>query len=142
MGGEGGSCNQTQGVGGDVTDFRLGDVARRGSSPAERGNHVTRHKEARSLARWARASCQGNASSPWHDRSNSCHVASPRQKFCYTCVGPFRNGKLASDGFRSHGLCNNRNRFVAGHRSAESISGPIFCGGIDFRSAFENILLI
>ena len=48
-GGEGESCNQTQGGGGDVTNFRLGDVARRGSSPAERGSHVTRHTEARSF---------------------------------------------------------------------------------------------
>ena len=126
-GGEGESGNQTQGGGGDVTTFRLGDVARRGSSPTERGNHVTRHKEPRARGMTGQIHVM-----PLH----------PDKSFVTLVCGAFRNGKLASDGFRSHGFCTNRNRFVAGHSSAESISGPIFCGGIDFRSHFENILLV
>ena len=141
MGGEGESYNQTQGGGGDVTNFRLGDVARRGSSPAERGNHVTRHKEARSFVGPAPAAKGTPRARGMIGQTHVIWLHSDKS-FVTLLRGPFRNGKLASDGFRSHGLCNNRNRFVAGHSSAESISGPIFCGGIDFRSPFENIQLV
>ena len=70
-GGEGESGNQTQGGGGDVTNFRLGDVARRGSSPTERGNHVTRHKKPRARG-----------------MTGQIHVMSLHPDKSYTCVWP------------------------------------------------------
>ena len=141
MGGEGESCNQTQGGGGTVTNFRLGDVARRGSSPAERGNHVTGHKEARSFAGPAPAA-KGTPRA--RGMIGQIHVMSlhPDKSFVTLVWAPFGTGNWLRTASEAMGSTTTGIVSWLGTALRNQFPDPFFCGGIDFRSSFENILLV